>query len=143
MSASTRLAITEVYARYTHAFDSAQAETCAELFTTDPTFTTHGGPSITGRAALTEFFGNAAARSPGMRLFVSNIVLDAVAADRVNDAADVMALRVDGDVLRLASMGNYRDEFACADGRWLIRSRYFRPAIPDGLSGAALAQPQH
>jgi hypothetical protein len=139
---STYLAVTELYGRYSHAFDSGQAQACAELFTADATFTTYGRPPIIGRVALQEFFTHAAARSRGMRHFVSNIVLGPLPPDRVIGSAYVLALRVDGDTLRLASLGGYRDEFVCADGIWLIGSRYLTPAIPDVLSGAVVAQAQ-
>lgn len=132
------MAVGELYGRYSHAFDSGEAQRCAELFTSDATFTTHGRAAIVGRPALVEFFATAAARSPGVRHFVSNVVLDGVAGDRVTGMAYVLVLRIDGDVLRLASIGTYRDEFVCDGGRWLISSRYFVPAIPDGLAGAVL-----
>lgn len=134
--------VAELYARYSHAFDSGQVQVCAELFTADATFTTHGRSAIVGRDALREFFAAACARSSGMRHLVSNIVLDEVTPDTVQGSAYVLALRADGDTLRLATMGNYADEFVREDGRWLFRSRYFTPAIPAELSGAPLTGPQ-
>jgi len=137
LTETDHLAVTELYGRYAHAFDGARARECAELFSTDGTFTVHGRSPINGRAALEEFFVKAA-QSPGSQHFVSNIVLDVVGPDRVDGSAYVVVLRVNEDSVRLASVGSYRDEFVRANGNWLIRSRYFRPVLPEALAGAAL-----
>jgi uncharacterized protein (TIGR02246 family) len=134
-----RLAVTELHGRYAHAFDAARARECAELFTADAIFTTHGRSPINGRDALEEFFTQAATRSPGARHFVSNIVLEAVAPNRVDGSAYVVVLRITEDSVRLASLGVYRDEFVRTDGGWQIQSRHFLPAIPEALGGAVLA----
>jgi hypothetical protein len=120
--------VAELYGRYSQAFDSGQAQVCAELFTLDAVFTNHGKEPVVGRAALQEFFGQAAARSVGVRHFVSNIVLDEMAPDRVRGSAYVLLIRAEGGALQLVTMGTYADEFVYLEGRWLIRSRYFTPA---------------
>jgi uncharacterized protein (TIGR02246 family) len=120
--------VVELYGRYSQAFDSGQAQVCAELFTPDAVFTNHGKPPVVGRAALQEFFGQAATRSVGVRHFVSNIVLDEVAPERVRGSAYVLLIRADSGGLQFVTMGTYADEFVYTDGRWLIGSRYFTPA---------------
>lgn len=138
LNETDRLVVTELYGRYAHAFDNARGHECAQLFTAEATFSTHGRSPINGRDALEEFFTQAATRSPGVRHFVSNIVLDVVGPDRIDGSAYVMVLRITDDSLRLASLGTYRDQFVRNDVGWLIQSRYFLPAIPEALSGAAL-----
>lgn len=140
-----RLAVTEIYARYAHAFDDARAHDCAALFVADGTFASQGRTPITGHEALEAFFTQATTRSPGARHFTSNIILDAVGPDRVDGSAYVMVLRITDDSVRLSSLGVYRDEFVRTDRGWLIQSRHFAPAIPEALAGAVLvgASPEH
>jgi hypothetical protein len=140
---STQAAVNELYGRYCHTFDSGDAAGCGALFTPDATFTAHGGEPIVGRKALEEFFLAAAARSPGMRHHVVNVVLEREAYDEITGCAYVLGLRVAADGVHLATMGTYRDTFTFDGESWLIASRYYTPAIGADLAGALLATPQH
>jgi ketosteroid isomerase-like protein len=136
-----RLAITELYARYSTYFDSGDGQACSALFTDDGTFAVAGREPVTGRAALTQFFGVATERSAGIRHFVSNILVQQVSADRARGTAHVLALRVDGDTVRLAALGRYSDEFAKVGGDWLVHIRSVESDVPAELIGAAVVAP--
>lgn len=140
LSTVDRLAIVELYGRYSQAFDGGQAHVCTDLFTADGVFSNKGRTEIVGGAALLEFFSAAAARSAGTRHVVSNIVLETLSPDRARGSAYVVVLRIDSAGLTLVTMGDYTDEFARVDGRWRIAKRLYAPAIPDGLAGVVLAR---
>ncbi len=136
-----RVAITELYARYSTSFDSGDVQGCSELFTADGTFTITGREPVTGREALTQFFRAAAERSAGIHHIVNNILVEKVSVDRARGGAHVLAVRVDGDTVRLAAVGRYRDEFVKVDGRWLVHTRCVESAVPDSLIGAVIVRP--
>ncbi|MDV2477575.1 nuclear transport factor 2 family protein [Rhodococcus zopfii] len=136
-----RMGMTELYARYSTSFDTGDAPGCVELFTDDGTFTVTGREPVVGKEALAQFFGVATQRSAGTHHIVSNIMVEKVSTDRARGSAHVLALRVDGDTVRLAALGRYRDEFAKVDGRWLIHVRCVDSGVPDSLIGAVVVRP--
>jgi uncharacterized protein (TIGR02246 family) len=136
-----RVAITELYARYSTSFDTGDVPGCIELFTEDGTFTVTGREPVAGTAALAQFFAAAAQRSAGTHHIVSNILVEKMSTDRARGSARVLALRVDGETVRLAALGRYRDEFAKVDGRWLIHTRCVDSGVPDSLVGAVVVRP--
>jgi uncharacterized protein (TIGR02246 family) len=54
LTAEDRLEIAELFARWSHAEDSGQAEDWADVFTSDGTHVNSKGKTVTGRAALVE-----------------------------------------------------------------------------------------
>lgn len=141
LPAEEQVAITELYARYSSAFDAGDAEGCVELFTEDGIFTVPGRESVVGRDALTQFFRAAVQRSSGTHHIVSNILVERVSTDRAEGTAHVLALRVDGETVRLAALGRYHDEFAKVDGHWLVHTRRVESRVPDSVIGAVIARP--
>ncbi len=136
-----QVAITELYGRYSTSFDGGDGAGCVELFTENGTFTMTGREPVAGRAALTQFFVAAAERSAGIHHTVSNILVEKVSVDRARGSAHVLAVRVDGDTVRLAALGRYRDEFVKVGGRWLVHTRCVESAVPDSLIGAVIVRP--
>ena len=141
LSVADRAEITEVYARYVRAFDSGDVEGCLELFTEDGTFTAPGRPPVVGREALAGFFAAVIRPSVVTHHIVSSIVIEAVSTGGARGSAHVVALRVDGDTVRLAAMGRYHDVFDRAGGRWVLRARRIESCVPGSLVGAVLARP--
>lgn len=133
-----RLELLELYARYSHAFDRADAAACAALFTQDGAFTPPGAAAVVGRPALEQFFATATARSQGSVHLVTDIVLEAGGPDTVLGTARVLAVRSGAAVLRLLALGTYRDAFRHDGRRWLFAQRSIDSARPAALSGALL-----
>lgn len=139
LNAADYQAITALYARYSQSFDSADYRGCAELFSPDGTFSVPQRDPITGTANLLAFFQAATERSRGTTHFVANIALTPISPVTVHGTASVLALRVDGDTLRLAALGRYDDEFIATEAGWRIRLRSMNTAVPATLLGAVIA----
>lgn len=143
---ATRGQLTDVYARYTHAFDEGDADAVAALFTRDGEFVRRGADPVQGREALAAMVRAAAARGAGTRHLVSGVLVapgpeDATGPGTARGTAYVQVVAVGDDALRLIALGRYEDEFAVEDGAWRIRSRVFEAFTPAALGGAALAGP--
>ncbi|MET8430572.1 nuclear transport factor 2 family protein [Nocardia sp. NPDC004860] len=134
-----RLELLELYARYTHAFDRADAAACAALFTADGVFTPPGAAPVIGRPALEQFFAVATARSHGSSHMVTDVLIDAEHPGVARGTARVLAVRTEESVLRLLALGIYRDIFRYDGRRWLFGKRTIDSAVPAALSGAVLA----
>lgn len=128
--------ITDLYARYSHAFDEGDGEAVAQLFTVDGVFARAGADPVVGRESLAGFVNAAAGR--GMRHIVSNILIEPTDTG-ARGKAYALALLVGATDLRLATFGRYDDEFANTPDGWRFQVRKFTPFVPAELAGAVLA----
>jgi hypothetical protein len=119
LSIADRLALHELYARYSHAFDEGRGDEVARLFTDDGAFVREGAEAVVGRGNLAALANAAAGR--GMRHVVSNILVEA-GPDGARGSAYVLVLLVDP-----ATFGRYDDEFALTPEGWRFRIRRFTP----------------
>lgn len=117
LSAEDRLAIVELYARYSHAYDEGRGEEVARLFTPDGAFVREGAEPVTGRANLAAMASAAAGR--GMRHVVSNVLVEP-APDGARGSAYVLVLLIDPTIF-----GRYDDEFRLTPDGWRIHTRRF------------------
>ncbi|WP_250282826.1 MULTISPECIES: nuclear transport factor 2 family protein [unclassified Frankia] len=138
LDAAARQEITELYARYTHAFDDNSPQDLADLFTDDGTFVRDGAEPVHGRAALAELVRGVAARGAGGRHLVSSVVVEP-SATGASGSAYVQVISIGADTVRLVVIGRYHDEFARSEGRWRFRSRRFTSFTGAGLAGATIA----
>ncbi|MEU4227822.1 nuclear transport factor 2 family protein [Nonomuraea sp. NPDC026600] len=138
LTTEQRQEITDLYARYSHAFDECRADELAALFTEDGVFAREGAAPVAGRESLAALVRAAAERAPGMRHVVSNVLVEAAAGGAVGRAY-VVALVVGDTDLRLATFGRYDDEFVPTPEGWRLRVRRFTPFVPAVLANAVLA----
>jgi hypothetical protein len=138
LSVSDQLELTALYARYTDAFDSGDAERFAALFTEDGAFDRDGAEPVRGRTALDALVRSAATGTPRRHL-VSAIQLEPGQAGRASGSAYVTVLGCRDNALLLVTMGTYRDEFAHQDGCWRIQRRRFTAWLVPELAGTPLA----
>ncbi len=138
LDAAARQEITELYARYTHAFDDNSPEDLANLFIDDGTFVRDDAEPVHGRAALAELVRTVAVRGPGNRHFVSAVVVEP-SAEGASGSAYVQVVSIGADAVRLVVIGRYHDEFAHSEGRWRFRSRHFTSFTGAELAGATIA----
>ncbi|MFJ9588937.1 nuclear transport factor 2 family protein [Streptomyces acidicola] len=127
---TARHEITELYARYSYAYDEARPDELAGLFTADGAFLREGARPVRGSAALADMVRSAAHHSPGIRHLVSNILLRQT-AEGATGTAYVAALRITPEGLRVLAVGRYEDDFARTTQGWRFRSRRFSPFSPD------------
>lgn len=135
---ASRQEITDLYARYSLTFDNGDAAEFARLFAEDGQFVRSGGTPVQGPAALAAFARTAAARSPGTRHFVSNILVEPSDEGAVGTAY-VLALRIASTVVRLVTMGRYDDVFVRTPQGWRFSKRQFSAFTSPGLAEAMLA----
>lgn len=142
---ATRSELTDLYARYTHAFDEGDADAVATLFTREGEFIRRGAAPVRGRDALAAMVRAAAARGAGTRHLVTGVLVRPAPAGATGPTAHgtayVQVVAVGDDALRLVALGRYEDEFAVEDGAWRIRSRVFEAFTSPALGGATLAGP--
>jgi 3-phenylpropionate/cinnamic acid dioxygenase small subunit len=122
LSTEDRAALHDLYARYAHAFDGADAETWAGLFSAEGRFLPPGVPDVVGTEALHAFVTARAADAPGMRHLMSNVVVEPT-ADGAKGSAYFFCLRLANGEFRLRNFGRYDDEFVQEDGAWKIATR--------------------
>lgn len=130
--------ITDLYARYSHAFDGGHADELAALFAEDGVFAREGGDPVVGRDGLAALVRGAAERTPGMRHLVSNILVEAT-ENGVRGRAYALALVVGETDVRLGAFGRYDDEFVHTPEGWRLRVRRFTPFLPATLANAVVA----
>lgn len=118
--------ITDLYARYSHAFDEGDGEAVAQLFTVDGEFARTDADPVVGRESLAAFVKAAAGR--GMRHVVSNILVEPTNSG-ARGQAYVLVLLVGGN--QPAAFGRYDDEFVHTPEGWRIRVRRFTPFVPN------------
>jgi 3-phenylpropionate/cinnamic acid dioxygenase small subunit len=123
LSTDDRATLHDVYARYAHAFDGADADAWAALFAAEGRFVPPGVPEVVGTEALKTFVAARASDAPGMRHVMSNVLVEATSAG-ARGSAYFFCLRLGGDgQFRLRNFGRYDDEFVQEDGAWKIASR--------------------
>ncbi|WP_433518209.1 nuclear transport factor 2 family protein [Nonomuraea sp. CA-143628] len=138
LTTGQRQEITDLYARYSHAFDEGRADEVAALFIEDGVFVREGAAPVVGRDGLAALVRAAAERAPGMRHVVSNVLVEAT-ENGATGQAYALALVVGGTDLRLATFGRYDDEFVPTPEGWRLRVRRFTPFVPEVLANAVLA----
>lgn len=117
--------ITDLYARYSHAFDDGDGEAVARLFTVDGVFARAGTDPVEGRESIAALVVAAAGR--GMRHIVSNILVEPTGSG-ARGQAYVLVLIVGAS--EPAAFGRYDDEFVHTPEGWRIRLRRFTPFVP-------------
>ena len=141
MSADDRLAIVELVAAYAHAWDAADAEAYAALFTADAVFELFRAGSdepasrLEGRAAILAWARERhAARPPGQqpRAHAGGTVVDEIDGDAARGRTMLLqTLTSEGEPApRPAVTGVYRDEFRRSGGRWRFAQRTLRLDVP-------------
>jgi uncharacterized protein (TIGR02246 family) len=137
LSVADQLEIQALYARYAFAFDGGDADTWAALFAPAGTFLIDG-QLVAGREAL-RAFATKMFRPPGMRHFVSNLLLT-TEGEAVRGRAYVQVLRISkGESLRLLNVGDYDDVIIRRDDGWLFEARTFTSWLPAPLADSPLA----
>lgn len=138
LDTTARLELTELYARYTHAFDEGRADEVAELFAEDGAFLRPGAEPVRGRPALAAMVRAAAERRTGNRHLVSAVVVDSD-GQAATGTAYVQVVSMTANALGLVAAGRYDDEFVHEQGAWRFRQRLFTPFTGPELAGATLA----
>jgi uncharacterized protein (TIGR02246 family) len=134
------LAIEQLYARYTHAYDGGQADRLARLFTADGTFERPGGATVRGTEELAAMATAAAARGAGTRHLVSAVLVEpGDRPDTATGSAYVQVVGIGPDAVSLVAIGRYDDEFVRQDEVWAFRARRFTAFTGAALAGATLA----
>ena len=134
-----RAEIHDLYARYAHAFDDADADAWAALFTPNGRFSPPGVDAVIGTEALREFVATRSSNLPGMRHVIANVVVG-TDGDRVSGRAYFVCFRLGGDGhLRMRNFGRYEDTFALHAGAWRIASRDVVSDLPVELVDAPFA----
>ncbi|MEU6643571.1 nuclear transport factor 2 family protein [Saccharomonospora sp. NPDC046836] len=133
-----RLEIGELYARYAKYYDDGQGEKFGALFTSAATFVRGPGTDpVVGRDEIVELARSAG--TPGIRHFVSNVVVDPAPGKTATGSAYVQVVTADEEAVRLVTMGCYTDEFRYEDGSWRFHLHRYDPFTGAGLRGAVLA----
>jgi 3-phenylpropionate/cinnamic acid dioxygenase small subunit len=136
LSTEDRATLHDVYARYAYAFDGADADAWAALFTADGRFAPPGLPAVVGAEALHEFVAARAADAPGMRHVMSNILVEATEGG-ARGRAYFLCFRLGPDgKFRLRNFGRYDDDFVRDDGTWKIANRVVVQELAAGLVDA-------
>jgi 3-phenylpropionate/cinnamic acid dioxygenase small subunit len=123
MTIDDRMAISELLARYSHTFDSGDADGWADCFTKDGTFEGRKGKTE-GRQALKDYALAAIPRGT-YRHFVGNVVIDPddsdVSAARVKSYMIYYEVTAEGIVFKTTAI--QRDRVVKQAGQWKIRER--------------------
>jgi 3-phenylpropionate/cinnamic acid dioxygenase small subunit len=139
LSTEDRFALQDLYARYAYAFDGADADAWAALFTRDGRFAPPVIEEVIGTEALREFVASRSADTPGMRHLMSNVLVEA-SGDGARGSAYFLCFRLGPDGLfRLRNFGRYDDEFEQEDGTWKIARRVVVSELAAGLVDAPFA----
>lgn len=134
-----RAEIQDLYARYAYAFDGADADAWAALFTPGGRFAPPGVPPVIGTAALRGFVAGRSSELPGMRHVIANVLISAE-VDGAAGRAYFVCFRLGGDGrLRIRNFGRYEDTFARHEGEWRIASRDVVSDLPVELVDAPFA----
>ncbi|MEU8185523.1 nuclear transport factor 2 family protein [Micromonospora sp. NPDC049044] len=123
LTAEDRAAITDLLNRHGHLTDSGEFDRMQELFTADVAYdvTDLGGGVLTGLAVLRDAALDLGAGNP-VAHHVTNIVLTAVAEDRVHAQSKGIGINADGT----AGSVTYEDTIVRGDGGWRITHRRVR-----------------
>jgi 3-phenylpropionate/cinnamic acid dioxygenase small subunit len=123
LTAEDRTAITDLINRHGHLTDDGEFDRMHELFTADVAYdvTDLGGGVLTGLAALTDAALALGERNP-VAHHVTNIVLTAVADDRVHALSKGIGINADGTIGSVT----YEDTIVRGDNEWRISNRTVR-----------------
>jgi hypothetical protein len=121
LTVSDVIEIEQLAARYIHAADRGDGETFASTFTEDGRLGT-----VAGRATLAEFGSGVPQRRPGVRHWLSNLLIDGDGDNATMRSYLRMTAKVgpDGSAVEVAT-GCYEDELVRVEGRWLFQVRTF------------------
>ena len=133
LSTEDRNALHDLYARYSYAFDGADADAWADLFTQNGRFAPPAIEEVVGTDALRGFVASRSADAPGMRHLMSNVLVEATEGG-ARGKAYFLCLRLAADGLfRLRNFGRYEDEFERENGTWKIARRVVVSELASGL----------
>lgn len=139
LSPADRLEIHELYSRYAVYFDGGDAQAWADLFSERGRFLVNGQLDVAGRDALAAFARERLAQAPGIRHFITNVVVDDT-ADGVTGQAYVLVLcKVPGQPLLLRTLGEYEDVLVREGAGWCFQCRRFTPWVLPEEVGRAFA----
>ena len=131
-----RAQLHDLHARYAYAFDGADADAWAAVFTDEGRFGPPGVAPVVGTAALHDFISQRSRATPGMRHLVLNILVEPD-GDGARGRAYFLAFRLGGDgQFRLRNFGRYEDVYARAGDGWRIASRDVVGELPIDLVDA-------
>jgi 3-phenylpropionate/cinnamic acid dioxygenase small subunit len=127
MDVADRLAIHELFARYSHTYDDGHLDRLGSLFTDDATFEIRGSigamPTVmAGReeivATMTRRYRET--RPAQRRHLISNVMVEDIDGDTAHAAAYLLLGSTVDDTLALPVTGRYSNEYRRVDGAWLI-----------------------
>ena len=141
LSAEDRLELLDAYGRYCHAFDSGDAQAAAGLFAEDGCFAYVGSRDFEGRAAIAGLFERRHAGAPGIRHFVSGIVVEP-SPEGASGRAYAIVLRMGpGEPLRVITIGQYDALWVRLAEGWRLKRRAFTAWLDPALIDAPLTAP--
>jgi uncharacterized protein (TIGR02246 family) len=127
MSVEDRLAISDLFVRYTTALDSGDVETVVDCFTTDAALESPVIGIIAGREAIRAFAGRFATQCAGgtqFRHMVTNIAAEVEAAgDRARATAYLLVAITRDGKSRTLPPGRYECEAVKHGGAWRFSRR--------------------
>lgn len=139
LTADDRLEIHDLYARYAHTFDQADANGWVALFTPDGRFAPPGLDPIVGTEALHAFVAGRSGDLPGMRHLIANVIVEATDGG-ARGSAYFCCFRLGGDgAFRMRNFGRYDDLLRRHDGRWRIADRQIVAELPVELVDSPFA----
>lgn len=130
LSREDHLQIVELYARYAHAYDNAEADRWADVFTPDATFTVRHGADVQayelhGTAELAALVRDRHSKygKRGIRHALINILADPTEYG-ASGTAYFMEMRVgDGQPPQVTHTGRYVDELVKGASGWQFRCK--------------------
>jgi 3-phenylpropionate/cinnamic acid dioxygenase small subunit len=133
LSADDRLEIHDLYARYAHGFDQADAEARSALFTQEGSFAHPGMDPVLGTDALKAFIVERSGELPGMRHLIANVAVEETPRGAAGRAY-FCCFRLGGDgALRMRNFGRYDDELRRHENGWRIAVRQVTSELPGDL----------
>lgn len=127
-----KMAIKELCARYSFAFDTGDADGYAALFAEDGTIEL-GGRKMSGRAAIREFASASHERVPAPQHVQSNHVIE-IAGDKARSKCELTAFLSRPDGVHTVCTGFYEDDLVRVDGHWLFSYRNVIVLNPESMS---------
>jgi hypothetical protein len=143
LTAQDYLEIQQLYARFSHALDSAAGggSEYAQLFTADGSYTDEAGRTVSGREQLVAYAKQGSDRTPtNVRHFVYNVWAEPAPGGATGKAYVVMAtVSAAGQPAKVLNGGQFHDELVKTADGWRFKTRRFVRAQPGG--GGRGAQP--
>jgi ketosteroid isomerase-like protein len=128
-----RLDLQELSARYSHAFDQADADAFVALFADGAVFILPDGTAIEGEDRLRKVVGAISQRAPGLRHLITNIVVDETPEGARGRAYFYCVRLGQDDTFRLQNVGRYEDDFTKTANGWRFTSRRVVGELAPGL----------